>query len=147
MVDFQNKELIKVMWLPGEREILFEVTTETSIPIDNEVYKILANFIDLNKWTNDYAMKYDAWLKNDNSTIYNINSFINSKMIEALESANKTLSNIILFYWFDVDRTFIEGFNWEFCPISNKKLIELKLSSPKINSLISPVYPLIFPKF
>lgn len=147
MLDFQNKELIKVMWLPGEREILFKIITETSIPIDNEVYKFLANFIDLDKWAYDYAMKYDAWLKHDDSTIYIINSFINSEMIEALKSANKTLLHAIFFFWFDVDRTFLEGFNWEFCPISNQKLIELKLGSPRINSLVSPVHPLIFPNF
>ncbi len=147
MLDFQNMELLKVMWLPGEKEILFEVTTEISIPIDNEVYKILENFIDLNKWSNDYAMQYDAWLKNDDSIIYNINSCINSVMIEALKSANKIMSHTILFYWFDVDRTFIEGFNWQLCPISYEKLIEMKLCFPQINSLISPVYPLIFPKF
>ena len=145
MVDLKNKELIKVMWLPEEEEILFHLKSEKALPITSKWYNHVLRYIDLNNWKELYRKAYDNWLNNGDSFIYDINNEVNLIMINALIAANETLKNEMIFYWFDIDRTYHENFLWEYCPISKQRLIFLGDNYPKINSFISPEYPLIFP--
>lgn len=145
MVDLENKELLKIMWLPAEREVLFNIQNEIQIPITSKFYDVFSDYIDIEKWRILYGEKYHNWLNEDDSSIYDINNEINLKMIDALVKINKRSSDAIFFYWFDIDRTFYERFKWEYCPLSNKRLLTLGDSYPAINSFISPDYPLLFP--
>lgn len=145
MVDLKNKELVKIMWLPGEEKILFHIKKEQPLSFESKLYNHIFNFIDIEKWKDLYSKAYNNWLNKDDSSIYDINNDVNLMMITSLAKANEALKNEIIFYWFDIDRTNNESFIWEYCPISKKRLIYLGDDFPKINSLISPDYPLIFP--
>lgn len=145
MVDLKNKTLLKIMWLPNENEILFNIQNETFLPLTSDFYSKLFDYIDIDKWKILYSKKYHDWLNKDDISIYDINNEINLKMIDALMQLNKSLTDVMIFYWFDIDRTFNDKFNWEYCPISKKRLIVLGGGYPDINSLISPDYPLVFP--
>lgn len=145
MVDLRNKDLIKIMWLPDQKEFLFQMRNETPLPIEASLYSLVAQYIDIAKWQEKYRKKYDDWLNKDDDSIYDINNEINMTIIFGLKRINKVMKNEMIFYWFDVDRTFNDHFLWEYCPISNKKLMSLGKEFPKINSLISPDFPLVFP--
>ncbi|MBN8786802.1 MAG: hypothetical protein J0I84_06920 [Terrimonas sp.] len=145
MEDLKNKELIKVMWLPKQAEILFKMKDETSLPIKSALYSYILEYIDIVKWRKEYTQKYNDWLNKDDDSIYQIENGINMQMIDDLIKVNKRLRYEKIFYWFDIDRTYNDQFLWKYCPISNKELINLGNGFPKINSLISPDYPLVFP--
>lgn len=145
MGDLKNKDLIKIMWLPGENDILFSMKNEKSLSSNSKLYEQLNNCIDIGSWKKMYAEKYDNWLNTDDHSIYNIKDAVNAMMINALLKFNEMAGNEVIFYWFDVDRTYNENYIWEICPLSNKLLIPLDDKYPKINSLISPDYPLVFP--
>lgn len=145
MVDLKNKVLLKVMWLPKEDEVLFNIKNETFLPIQSKLYNEVFNNFDITKWKKLYGQAYDKWLNEDDSSIYDINSQVNQSMINTLVKVNELLGGEMIFYWFDIDRTDNENFKWEFCPLSKKRLIHLGDEYPKINSLISPDYPLVFP--
>jgi len=133
------------MWLPDEPHILFKMKTEGFITLDSPLYQSLSTYIDLHKWKDLYKKKYNEWLNNDQNFIYHITDEVNLAMINVLISMNNDLKSKRIFYWFDIDRTFNENFIWEYCPISKKRLITLPAEYPKINSLISPDYPIVFP--
>ena len=141
----RNNDLIKIMWLPGQQEILFRMKTEESLPLASKHHNQISALIDIDKWRYLYGQAYDNWLNKDDNRIYDINFDVNQNMIAALTKANEALHQRIYFYWFDVDRTDNENFKWEFCPISSKKLLKLEPDFPKVNSLVSPDYPLVFP--
>ncbi len=134
------------MWLPGEEKILFDAKTDSEIGLDSNLYVLLTKYIKIETWKNSYQEKYYNWLNKDDNSIYNINDDININMVNALTKVNEILKDEMIFYWFDVDRTNIEYFNWKYCPISKKKIILLEKSYHYLNRLVSPVYPLIFPK-
>jgi hypothetical protein len=146
MVDLKNKELIKIMWLPGEDRVLFDIKREVPINTSSELYNYLLSFVDIDKWKTLYTQKYNDWLNSDDNTIYDINNEINLVIINALIEANRTIENKLIFYWFDIDRTYNEKFTWKYCPISKEGLIPLGNNYPDINSFISPKYPLVFPR-
>jgi hypothetical protein len=141
----RKNDLTKIMWLPDQQEILFQMKTEESLSLASKHYKEMYAFIDLDNWRNSYGQAYGNWLNKDDHRIYDINDDVNLIMISALAKANEALNQRIFFYWFDVDRTDNEKFNWEYCPISKKRLVKLGPDFPKINSLVSPDYPLVFP--
>ncbi|PVD49298.1 hypothetical protein DC498_25740 [Terrimonas sp.] len=145
MEDLKNKELIKVMWLPNQAEVLFKMKDETSLPIKSALYPHILQYIDIVKWRKEYAQKYNDWLNKDDDSIYQIENGINMRMIDSLIEVNKALRHEKIFYWFDIDRTYNDHFLWKYCPISKKELVKLGEEFPKINSLISPNYPLVFP--
>ena len=144
MIDTKNKELFKVMWAADE-EIIFDVKTELSLPLTSKIYTHLSDYIDVDLWRDSFTIQYRDWLNSDNESIYDIHNTVNVEMINALSKMNEILINKIVFYWFDVDRTFYGDFQWMVCPLSGKQLIHLDSQYPKKNALISPVYPLIFP--
>ena len=145
MIDLRNQELVKVMWLPGEDEILFDMKNGIPIPLTSKLYTYLAEHISVNKWRDLYKLKYDDWLYKDDASIYDINHKVNTMMLYALLKVNETLSGKKLLYWFDIDRTENENFVWEECPLSLNRLMHLGANYPQINVLMSPDYPLIFP--
>ena len=145
MADLKNKELIKVMWLPNQEELLFNMKDEIPLTIESKLHLKLLQYIDVSKWQNEYAQKYNNWLNDDDTSIWQIENEINMRMIDSLRKINKILRHEKIFYWFDIDRTYDDNFVWEYCPISKKELIHLGKEFPKINSLVSPEYPLVFP--
>ncbi len=145
MEDLINKELLKIMWLPNENEIFFHMRNEKAVFWNSEIYKSLSEYIDVENWKHLYSKSYQRWLDDDDDSIYDIQSEINKSMIDSLIKLNKTLVSGVVFYWFDIDRTNNENFKWEFCPNSKKRLFTLGNTYPKINSLISPEFPLVFP--
>jgi hypothetical protein len=145
MEDLKNKEIFKVMWLPKESRILLNVKNEEFVTLNSSIYERLSIYIDIPRWIILYEKKYSDWLNNDENSIYNINDNLNKKMVDALRQLNESYIDKRIFYWFDIDRTNNPNFDWEYCPLSEKKLIFLGYDYPKINSLISPDFPLIFP--
>ncbi|PSL44866.1 hypothetical protein CLV51_105239 [Chitinophaga niastensis] len=149
MIDLkkQSKELLKILWLPGEDEIIFNTKSERPLPLSSDLYRQLIQYLDIDKWKRLYAEAYKDWLNDDSKSVYKINDKINLSIIEALVKFNKSLDSQSVYYWFDIDRTFTEGFTWEYCPISGKKLIYLGDEYPKKNAFVSPEYPLILPDY
>jgi hypothetical protein len=92
-----------------------------------------------------YSLAYKKWLNEDDKSIYDISDPLNSIIIDGLIKANNGYTPELFLYWLDVDRTDNEEFVWEYCPLSKKRLIYLGDDYPKINSLMSPDFPLLFP--
>lgn len=145
MEELKNKECIKVMWLPNQKEFLFTMKFETVLPIESFLYLYISQYINMEKWQNEYGYKYNDWLNNDDNSIFDIKNPVNLGMVKSLIELNMVLKFEKLFYWFDIDRTYNDDFIWEYCPVSNKKLVALGGEFSKRNSLISPDYPLVFP--
>ncbi|RFS25040.1 hypothetical protein DVR12_07595 [Chitinophaga silvatica] len=147
MTDFKkiSKDVFKIMWLPGEDEIIFHANNESPLPLNTELYKQLNKYFDIENWKNKYAEAYKEWLNDISNVIYDIRNDINMSIIDALTALNKELEFQVIYYWFDIDRTFTDGYLWEYCPISGEKLIYLGEEYTRKNSLISPSYPIIFP--
>ena len=140
-----NKKLFKVMSLLSQPEIIWDMKTECEVPKTEISYKELGKFINIEEWIVEYYSLYKQWLHDDCGYIYDISSAINQKMIKAVVEYNNLNENK-LFYWFDVDRSINEAFEWKFCPISNTELIELGNEFHPNNRMISSVYPLVFPQ-
>ncbi|WP_212002739.1 hypothetical protein [Chitinophaga sp. HK235] len=143
----QNKEIFKIVWLPGEHEIIFNAKTESPLSLKSPLYELLNQYLDIDKWKIQYNQLYLDWLDGNSESIYNINDQINLSIIDALIKLNKILDQQAIYYWFDIDRTFTEGFTWKYCPISGEELICLGSGYPEKNAFISPRYPLIFPDY
>ena len=47
MEDLKNKDLIKLMWLPGEEDILFQMRNEMPLPHEKKLYSYILNYIDI----------------------------------------------------------------------------------------------------
>jgi hypothetical protein len=145
MIDTANKLMYKVMWVPGHEGIIWDIHNEEQVPVDDTLYSTLKKYIDIEKWEETYKSEYHSWLEADNNSIHDINNEVNLLMIEAIGKANNSLVDKLIFYWFDIDRTDVDNFYWEYCPLSNKKLVALGNNYPKMNSFISIDYPIIFP--
>ena len=143
-MNLANKRLLKVMWIPDTR-IIYDMRNENQLELSSDVYNKLNKYINLENWMSEYSREYHNWLNDKSDTIYDINFSVNKNMIEAIKKTNKILVDEVLYYWFDVDRTFAEDFNWELCPRTHKKLLELMNDYNSNNRLISPDEYLVFP--
>ncbi|HEY8956610.1 hypothetical protein [Chitinophaga sp.] len=141
----KNNEIFKIVYLPQESEIIFNAKYETPVSLHSDLYSKLLTHIDINEWKCLYEKAYRDWLNDVSDAVCNIHDPVNMLMIAALIQLNETLPDRRLYYWFDVDRTYNEGFTWKYCPISGKELILLGDGYPKKNYFISPEYPLVFP--
>lgn len=133
------------MWANKE-EIIWNMRDEKSVPLDNILYKYLEKFIDYRIWQKEFHKEYLKWLAGENENIYDVNFSLNSQIIDILPKLNEKLNsqNIYVFYWFDIDRSVDENFNWEFCPMTNELLTNLNIKNN--NSLICKKCYLTFPK-
>jgi len=98
MEDLKSKELFKVMWLPNQEESLFKMKDEVSLTIESQLYLQLLQYIDVSKWQNEYAQKYNNWLNDDDTSIWQIENEINMWMIDSLRKINKILRHEKIFY-------------------------------------------------
>jgi len=144
-MDFNNKELIKLMWLPDVKEVLLFIKDETFVPGDAELYNQVSTYLDIDQWKIRYSALYDKWLNDDDASVYDVDNEVNQTIINALIKVNSALKDKLILYWFDVDRANNENYQWKICPISKTRLIYLGDEYPKINSLVSNDFPLIFP--
>lgn len=135
------------MWTPGEGSMLFDIVSELEQPFNSQIYDNTNKFIDLQSWRNEYAKFYKEWLEFDDDSIYNLNSNFFSDTLKKLSELNSYLKEMSVYLWFDIDRTWIDQFIWEKCPISGKHLLNLGTEFPEINRLVSPDYPLILPSY
>jgi hypothetical protein len=145
MIDLKNKRIYKIMCMPGEYRIIWDVMTEEPIFRNADLYEALSEEIDFKKWRNKYAIKNKNLFQRDDDSIYQLKNPINLDMVNALLKLNEKLEDIIIYYWFDIDRTLDENFKWTHCPLSKERLIDLGPDYPKINSFVSMQFPLIFP--
>jgi hypothetical protein len=144
LINSKNMKIKLMVVADDQKEILWDMLTETEIPLSNLVYQKLGQYIDLDAWRQDYLIRYKEWLESDAPTIYDINSSINTKIIYAISNYNKVIQDRI-YFWFDVDRSINPDYKWEICPISHEKLIRLTESYHSNNRLISSKAPLVFP--
>ena len=141
----KEPQYIKLMWLPALQKSLL-VMEDESVFADRDLTFQIIYQLDLETWHNHFRILYKAWLNGDSEEIYIIQSNINYSIISKIEKLNKKLKDIKLFYWFDVDRSKEENYDfvWKNCPLSNKPLIQLKNVHVN-NKFISPKYPIVFP--
>lgn len=146
MEDLKNKSIrYKVMFVPNEESIIWDVFSETPLPVKTISYNLLNSFINIEEWKKIFGIKFYKWLNDDDLSIFDINNAINVEMINALKEVNNHLSDEYIFFWFDRDRTYLDNYKWVNCPISGLPLIDLGPRYPDLNRLISPNHPLIFP--
>ena len=146
MADLKNNRIgYKVMFVPNEDTVLWEVFAENPLQLGCKNYCILNSYIDIEDWKEKYRIKFNEWLNEDDLDIFDINHSVNLEMINALIQVNRHLSGDFIYYWFDIDRTYNEHYRWTNCPISGEKLIDLGTEYPFLNRLISPFFPLILP--
>lgn len=145
MEDSRSK-LYKIMWVPETEKVIWDMRTEEPISINDMIYKRVTNHLNLTKWIKFYKGLYSDWLEDDKNDVYDITHDINQMAINALGKINQSLNEIKLYYWFDKDRTEEENFQWEFCPLTNQKLIYLGKEYHYLNRYISPNSFLVFPE-
>ena len=133
------------MYLTDVDPIIWDVRTEEPLDEGHIYYKVLNSFVDINEWKLKYGQLYKAWLEIDDTSIHDIHHSINKDMINALIDANKHLDESLIYFWFDIDRSEDESFEWEVCPLSRQRLQMLGSECLRKNKLISPDFPIIFP--
>lgn len=151
MEDLRNKKLYKLLWLPEQQDIIRDMRTE-HIAFNSEKVMILEHlnkFINVSAWHKKYSVLYQEWLNNDLDVIYDIKNEINVEIIQAIKATNDELrkKNILLFYWFDFDRTSHENKEWSKDPFTDKYLYELGSSYNKLNRKVSLENFIVFPVY
>ncbi len=138
----------KLMWLPNTKHTIWEMKTEKVAKFSEQKYftSLINQNIDLNDWIADYSNYYKKWLDNDDETIFDFNSSLLKSILDAIKKVNKKLDkDKHLFYWYDIDRSFNEDYNWIECPITKKKLINLGNNFFYTNRFISEKADLVLP--
>jgi hypothetical protein len=100
MDDLGNKNLFKIMWLPGEDSVIWNMKNESPLEADSDVYNVVQRFIDLPRWRKDYEILYHQWLNEDNHAIYDLHHEINSRMLSVIKQINGRMQALdsLLFY-------------------------------------------------
>jgi len=146
----KNKTLYKVMWLPEIDQIIWRMDKEAPASADVQTLIInnLAKYIDLQQWHSSYSQLYNRWLQDESTEIYNITSEINSRMVAAVKKANESLvkEEMLIFYWFDKDRTEDDDWIWMNDPIDGAPLIALDKNFHHLNRKVSLKSYLVFPE-
>ena len=112
VVDFKNRELIKVMWLPEAKEVLLFINNEAFVPGDAELYNQVSAYIDIDQWKDLYSTFYYKWLNDDDASIYDITHEVNHTMINALIKVNSDLKDRLFFIglmWIGLTMRIING--------------------------------------
>ena len=133
------------MWLPDESFPLFDMQTGEVCSLSKEDVAFIHQHVPLDTWIQSFAQEYAKWLNDENNQLHDVQSQLNAKMIRSIEEANKLSDSLIIYYWFDIDRTYVEDFHWQYCPISGNPLIDLGENYHSLNRLVSPDFPIVFP--
>jgi hypothetical protein len=64
-----NKEIFKIMWLPGEDEIIFRAKDESPLSLNTDLYRQLIKYFDIDKWKSKYNIAYKEWLNNNSNVV------------------------------------------------------------------------------
>lgn len=145
MEDLKNK-LFKIMWVPETEEVIWDMKTEEPISINHIIYNKVIKHLDLTNWISFYKILYSDWLDEDKNDIYNISHEINQMVINTLEKINQSLDDMKIYYWFDIDRTEEENYQWKICPLTNQNLKYLGKDYHYLNRFISPKKFIVFPE-
>ena len=147
MEDSKNssEQLYKIMWAAEGDNIIWNMRKESHDNTCLQIAQLLNCYINLSSWAKSYESLYRRWLNNNNTAIYDINSSINKEMIEANLEFNRH-HPFNLYYWFDVDRSVYEDYQWVLSPISGEKLKRLPPPFNQNNRLISQRDMLAFPQ-
>ena len=144
MEDSKSK-LLKLMWVPETKEIVWDMQTEKAISADNDVYAEINSVFNLEDWGNEFELLYSSWLEEDNNDLYDISNSFYQTTLSNLDIINKNPKSFNLYLWFDVDRSLNENFQWETCPVTNTSLVRLNENTHYLNRLISKEKYLVFP--
>lgn len=144
-----REQLLKIMWLPGEKSKVWDMKTEEAIDINSMAYTTLTNFIDIDNWAQEYGVLYEQWLNDDYMEVFNLKNETFNKLLKALKKINTRKSNKFLYFlWYDKDRTFNnDDFVWDTSPISGDKLTDLGTQYHFLNRLVSFKDHIVFPKY
>ena len=138
-------EYYKIMWVPNSN-VIWNMKSEEIDEKSEEYQDIINSYLDLKQWTLEYKNAYNDWLKNDDRTIYNMDSALIKKIRAVIDIINEKFKDDgLLFYWYDVDRDKNENHEWRLSPISGIKLYDLGEEYPNENRLVSFEDSLCFP--
>ncbi|MCG8322154.1 MAG: hypothetical protein MI921_21835 [Cytophagales bacterium] len=138
-------EYYKIMWVPNSN-VIWNMKSEEIDEKSEEYQDIINSYLDLKQWTLEYKNAYNDWLKNDDRTIYNMDSALIKKIRAVIDIINEKFKDDgLLFYWYDVDRDKNENHEWRLSPISGIKLYDLGEEYPNVNRLVSFEDSLCFP--
>ena len=132
------------MWAAKGEHIIWNMQQEMHDAKCAEILLLLGKYIDVESWVAEYESCYKKWLHADDTAIHDVNSMLNSLMLHANQEFNKQ-EPFTLYYWFDVDRTAQENFQWQFSPLSGETLRELPPLFHRNNRCIAPHDLLVFP--
>ena len=133
------------MWVPNSN-VIWNMKSEEIDEKSEEYQDIINSYLDLKQWTLEYKNAYNDWLKNDDRTIYNMDSALIKKIRAVIDIINEKFKDDgLLFYWYDVDRDKNENHEWRLSPISGIKLYDLGEEYPNVNRLVSFEDSLCFP--
>lgn len=151
MVDLRNRNLVKIMWLPGDPKVVWDMKSELQIPASDPVYNLFNQYMDLNRWSLEYEHLYHKWLEGASRDIYNLSHQLNLSILRAIGKVNShqgSESNRIIFYWYDKDRTLEKTFTpWKRDPILGGPLLDLGENYHYLNRLISLDSFLVLPQY
>lgn len=136
---------LKLMWLPDESFPLFDMQTNEVCSLSREEQSFIREQLSLDAWIHSFTLEYAKWLNDENNKVHDIHSELHASMIRNIEKTNKLANSLIIYYWFDIDRTNVDDFHWQNYPISGKALIDLGETYHSLNRLISPDFPITFP--
>lgn len=147
MEDLKNSSYpsYKIMWAFEGDNIIWNMMSETHDDNCRKIQIALNKYINTYLWSVSFEKSYINWLENDVNDIYDINNEIHKKMRNAIAEFRKNESYNV-YYWFDVDRTRREDFQWEHSPISGESLTKLSADFHTNNRLISRADFLVFPQ-
>lgn len=136
---------LKLMWLPDASFPLFDMQTNEVPSLSKEEQSFIREQLSLDTWVQSFTQEYAKWLNDEDNQVHDIHSELNAMMIRNIEEANKLSDAFIIYYWFDIDRYYVDDFHWQYCPISGNPLIDLGENYHSLNRLISPDFHITFP--
>jgi hypothetical protein len=145
--DLKGKQLLKIMWVPGAESLLWNMKDESQLSSQSAIYKLVEGNSEIVSWASRFDQLYEQWLEGDNDVIYDVKHEVNREILSILRTLNTSLSELAIFYWFDVDRTDNDDFVWTESPFSGKPLLDLGPDYHFLNRLVSLEDYVVFPKY
>lgn len=146
MQDLANKPIYKLMWLPDTTTLIWDVITETALPITDPIYQTLPDYLNLTQWARNYTSVYNEWLNDEANNLYDLQNSTHQQALKAIQQYNeREQCQVKLYYWFDVDRTEQSTYQWTHSPLSQTPLTEIPMHH-YLNRWVAVADNLIFPE-
>jgi hypothetical protein len=134
--------MLKIMWVDAGT-FLWNFGEETPSDVQSLSASLQAALSD---WASQFRDAYRKWLDDEpdaSSILHDIRSSLHSKG-QILRDKLADETGQAVYYWFDVDRSEQENFQWEYCPLCSLPLTETSNANPN-DRLVCERSKLVFP--